>query len=364
LKRCLTRCLLLTLYLDGAFAAPAAAADKFGPEVATLIAEARTEGRLQLSWSGAGFGDNGKYVPEWMAGFNKFYGLDLPYTFTPAPSMVQQAAAVAQAAQSGTPAPSDLFIVGPNNLLTDIDAHAVHAYDWAALGKEIGVDLPAKSIAMDNAAVAFATQVIGITYNKNAVPPDKAPRTLEAVLGPEWKGQIASTPYAAGFNYLAAFSPQWTPAKMEDYVTKLSRQIAGLVRCSEPGPLLNGQFDMLVIECDIASAIVDERRGVPIGYVVPSDGALADLWYMAVPKTSPHPAAGALLALFMLTKDGQALSWEADGDDLSLLPGSHTAEALHGQQSALVTVEDFFRHPEANDYTIRYAKILTGAVPK
>jgi 5,5'-dehydrodivanillate O-demethylase oxygenase subunit len=355
--------LTLTLVLASLAAADAhaqAPAPKFGPEVTALVEQAAKEGKLQLSWSGGGFGDNGKDIPKWIAGFNKFYGLNLPYTFTPAPSMPQQAAAVLQAAQSNTPAPTDVFIVGPDNLVTSIKAHSTHPYEWVSLAKQIGVDLPPTAAATDDAGVAFATEVFGITYNSQAVAAKDMPQTLEDVLKPEWKGRIATTPYAAGFNALAAFDPHWGPAKTTDFVTNLSKQVAGLIRCSEPGPLLSGQFDMLVLECDIASAIVEHRHGQPIGYVIPKDAIITDLWYMAVPKTAPDAAAGALLALFMLTQEGQALSWEADGGDLSLLLGSHTAKELPSAEADIGTAALYVAHPEMLDYSEQYIKIITA----
>lgn len=343
-----------------AFPAAAQSAKKFGPKVEALIAQAKHEGQLQLSWSGGGFGDNGKDIPSWIDGFNKFYGLHLPYTFTPAPSMPQQAATVLQAAQSGTKAPSDLFISGPDVLVTDYRAHATHPYDWTALAKEIGVDLPAKAVASGNAGVALASEVFGIVYNSQAIPPKEAPQTLEAVLGPKWKGRIATTPYAAGFNQLAVFDSNWGPAKTKEFVTKLSQQAAGLIRCGEPGPLLSGQFDMLVLDCDIASSNVWHREGMPIDHVVPKDAPITDLWYMAVPKTAPDPAAGALLALFMLTKEGQELSWKSDGNDLSLLPGSHTAAELPGTPAEIGTLAMFARHPETLKYSKQYIRIVSS----
>lgn len=343
------------------FTAPAMAAGKFGPHVEALIAQAAKEGHLDLSWSGSGFGDNGKGIPAWIAAFNKFYGLHLTYNFTPAPSMTQQGARLVQEAQSGTPAATDAIILGADALLPGIQAKATHTYDWAALAKEVGVDLPAAAVAPDNAAVAFSTEVFGIAYNANAIPPGKVPHTLADVLKPEWKGRVASTPYAAGFNFLAAFDPKWGPERTKDYVTKLSHQVGGLIRCGQSASLLDGQFDMLVLSCDISSSIIDHRRGEPMGYVVPTDAPVMDYWYMAVPKTAKHPAGGALLALFMLTPEGQRLSWKWDANDLALLPGSHTAAQLPGNPDKIAGghgAQDFIKHPETTRLTREYIHIL------
>ncbi len=344
-------------------AAPAAAANKFGPKVDALVAQAAKEGHLDLSWSGSGFGDNGKGIPTWIAAFNKFYGLHLTYNFTPAPSMTQQGARLVQETQSGTPAATDAIILGADSLLPGIEAKATHPYDWVALAKGVGVNLPAAAAAPDNAAVAFSTEVFGIAYNTKAIPPDKVPHTLADVLKPEWKGRVASTPYAAGFNFLAAFDPKWTSARTKEYVTKLAQQVGGLIRCGQSASLLDGQFDMLVLSCDISSSILDQRRGEPMAAVVPTDAPVMDYWYMAVPKMAKHPAGGALLALFMLTPEGQKLSWEWDANDLALLPGSHTAAQLPGDPDEIAGghgAQDFIKHPETTQLTGEYIRILRG----
>jgi len=348
-------------------AAPFARAAEFGPHVKELIAAAQKEGKLDLSWSGSGFGSNGKDLPKWIAAFNKFYGLNLTYSWAPAPSMTQQAANLVQQAQSNAPATTDAIILGADSLLPGMQAKATHPYDWATLAKEIGVDLPPDAIAPDNAALAISTAVFGIEYNKEAVPADKVAHNLVDVLKPEWKGKIASTPYAAGFNFLAAFDPNWGEPKTEDFMVKLAAQVGGLIRCGDSAPLLSGQFDMLVLECDISEPIIAARRGEPLGYVVPADAPVMDHWYMAVPKTAREPAAGALLALFMVTKEGQQIQWDSDGNDLALLPGSKTAALLPGHPDKIAGghgAQDFVKHPETLTILAKYVDILRKGAGK
>jgi ABC-type Fe3+ transport system substrate-binding protein len=347
------------LVLTGAVGAPAVAADRFGPHITALIAEAQKEGKLQLSWSGGSFGENGKGMPAWIDAFNRFYGMHLTYTYTPAPTMTQQATAVIQAAQSNTPAATDDVILGAENLVLDVRAKALKSYDWAALAKEIGATLPAEAIGPGNSGVGFATEVYGITYNKNSVAPADVPQTLSDVLKPAWKGRIAGEAHAAGFADLAVFNSQWSPAKAEDTIKKLERQIGGIIRCGDSAPLLSGQFDMMVMECDLSSAILAQRRGVPIGYMVPKDAALTGPWYMAVPKTAPDPAAAALLAIFMMTKEGQQVAWDAHGGDLAQIKGSHMA-AFVPRNATNVTAQDYLAKPEAAKLYEQYANLITG----
>jgi len=220
-------------------------------------------------------------------------------------------------------------------------------------------------IEMNGELIRIVTGLPGATYN-SALAPMK-PTTLEDFLKPQWKGKIASTPYAAGFNFLAAFDPKWGPERMEDFVTKLAAQVGGLIRCGDTAPLLSGQFDMLVLECDISDVIQQQRRGAPLAYVVPADAPVMDLWYMAIPKTAKDPAAGALLALFMLTKGGQAISWESDANDLALLPGSKTLANLPGDPDHIAGAhgaQDFVKHPETLQMLSTYVDILRKGAGK
>lgn len=362
-----TATLGLALTMAGALAIPSARAAEFGPHVKELIADAQKEGKLDLSWSGAGFGNNGADLPKWFAAFNKFYGLNITYSWAPAPSMPQQAANIVQQSQANTPSSTDATILGADSLLPDLQADATRPYNWATLTKEIGVDLPPEAIAPKNAAMAIATAVLGIEYNKEAVPADKVPHKIVDVLKPEWKGRIASTPYAAGMNFLSAFDPNWGEPKTEDFVTKLAAQVGGLIRCGDPTPLLNGQFDMLVLECDIAESAMSARRGVPIGFVVPTDAPIINHWYMAVPKTARHPASAALLALFMVTPEGQQIQYESDGNDLALFPNSKTAATLPGPADKTAGgrgAQDFIAHPEALTILTKQVDILRKGAGK
>ena len=63
---------VLAVVITGAGDTPAMPATKFGPHITALIAEAQKEGKLQISWSGGSFGENGKGMPGWIDAFNRF----------------------------------------------------------------------------------------------------------------------------------------------------------------------------------------------------------------------------------------------------------------------------------------------------
>jgi ABC-type Fe3+ transport system substrate-binding protein len=141
-------------------------------------------------------------------------------------------------------------------------------------------------------------------------------------LKPEWKGKIASTPYAANFDVLAA-KDVWGPEKAIDYARKLSGQLAGLMRCDEGERITSGEFLALAPNCAGRLAELGIGPSAPIANQTPRDFMAANYSYVAVPRNAPHPNAGMLFAAFALTPEGQNIVWRTWGSDLDLFPESH-----------------------------------------
>src|ERR1043165_2325158 len=77
--------------------------------LAQLIDGAKKEGQLVLSWgTGTMGGIEGAQTME--KAFNKKYGLNLPFKFSPGPAMPQFASRIIQEEKAGQPPRSDLFI--------------------------------------------------------------------------------------------------------------------------------------------------------------------------------------------------------------------------------------------------------------
>ncbi len=168
---------------------------------------------------------------------------------------------------------------------------------------------------------------MGIQYNSNLVKGNDIPRRMADVLNPKWKGKIASTPYAAGLREFA--TPDFLGReKMIDYTKKLSKQIAGLMRCGESERITSGEFLMLVYTCGGNDVNVLKRTGAPVGHTVVEEGTVLHMRYAAIPKNSRAPNIGALLINYLMSAEGQEMLWKHDGMDLHLFPGSQTKREL------------------------------------
>lgn len=365
----LSALLLLAIVLTAASCGSAASSassptttKKFSGQVASLIKQAAKEGELNVSWSSTFGGENGSDINQWAAAFNAFYGLNLHFSYTPATSMPALGSTLISQAKAGSPATTDVYIANTEVNLPLVAAKAYRPYNWVQLGKDIGISIPAAAVSAGDAFMAFSTDIYGIVYNTRTVPASQVPRSLAAVLQPQWKGKVASTPYAAGFYPIGVLGGHgWTEAKMTTYVQDLAHQVGGLIRCGDTSALLSGQFDMLVLDCDISDAILAQRSGEPISYVVPSDAPAIDDWTMLVPKTSRDPAAAALFAVFMMTAKGQQLSWNDDGNDLYLLPGSHDAKLLPKSPIGAAGIPAFEKDGAAlSAYNAKFIQLLTA----
>ena len=120
-------------------------------------------------------------------------------------------------------------------------------------------------------------------------------------------------------------SPElWGPARTIDYVRRLSGQIGDFGGCGDEVKLQSGQFDVFAYDCGGNRAAQLAKKGLALGWTIPTDAALVGYLYMGVPKTAPHPAAAKLWINYLLARQAQDVMFEYELADLHLLPGSKT----------------------------------------
>ena len=143
----------------------------------------------------------------------------------------------------------------------------------------------------------------------------------------------------------------WGKRKTIDYVAKLSQQIAGLIRCGEAERIATGEYLALVMDCTGQDALQWQAKGAPLAQMMPLDAAQERYYYFAVPKNAQHPNAAKLYTLFLLTEEGQKLSYDTWKIDLHTMPGSHMGKmvddfAKQNVKFKEVTAEWYLQHPE------------------
>jgi iron(III) transport system substrate-binding protein len=298
-----------------------------------IIEGAKKEGTFRGQWGQNSFGGSEGFQ-EILAGMNKKYKLNLKGQYTPGPDMQRLMLRVIQENAAGQPASTDVYLGNAQAIFDGLKANAftTMTYDKFIESKPMP-EGKFHAIAPAGSHVAFATAVVGIQYNSSLVKGNDIPKRMADVLNPKWKGKIASTPYAAGLREFA--TPDfWGREKVIDYTRKLSKQIAGLMRCGESERITSGEFLMLVFTCGGNDVNVLKRTGAPVAHTVMEEGTVLHMRYAAIPKNSRSPNIGALLVNYLMSAEGQELLWKHDGMDLHLFPGSQTKRELDGLRAA------------------------------
>jgi iron(III) transport system substrate-binding protein len=326
----LSRLVLAFAFLVAAHV-PAAYADT----LADLIKGAKKETTFKAQWSASTLRGS-KGLKKIIGVVNKKYGLNLKPKYTPGPNMQRMMGKIQREQTAGQPASSDVYVGNAQAMLDALKAktNPLKSIKWADL-----LDRPLKPesgfnpIVSGGIAMAYASTLVGVTYNSDMVKGDDIPRSLKDTLNPKWKGKIASTPYAAGMREFAMPGLLGLEA-MREYTKKLSKQIGGLMRCGEMDRITSGEFLMLVLSCGDQYVNLAKRRGVPLGYALMNEAVVSHTRYVGVPKNSSAPNAAALFATYLETVEGQKLLWELDGYDLHLYPESHMKKSLDQARAA------------------------------
>ena len=351
---------LLALAVFAAFAllAPAASrAADWSPALQKIIAAAKAEGKLTLSTSVnvAGGADGAKAM---QAGIAKMFGLSLDMDWAPALSFGPMAAKIQQEFQAGVPASSDIYIGAAPHLGPYIDGDLFKKVDWAGLWPE----RIKPSAAERGRSLRFETFLPGILYNVKSAPWVKDVKVVDDVMKPAYKGKFYTTPYLSGFDALVADSA-WGKAKTAAFVQKLSGQIAGVVACTGTDRIASGEIPALVVDCSGAAPNLPRYKGI-LDVQVPNDIAMRRYVYVQVPTNAPHPNAGILAALYLVSVEGQHdVAFGMDGIDEDDYPETWTHQRVatltsEGAKFLAVDINWWKTNPEVDKDFNEIVKIL------
>ncbi|HLY65265.1 MAG TPA: ABC transporter substrate-binding protein, partial [Chloroflexota bacterium] len=310
----------------GAASAPASAAAN--TELQTIIDGARKEGQLSLVF-GEGTMGGTEAINQLAVGFNKAYGLNLKIQFTPGVDMVAMAAKTVEEAQAKKQATSDLYVGYDTQINTISRADALEPVDWANWAPNL---IKPGMVAPDGLAVTFESSLPGIVYNSQKFTGDAVPKTLQDLLQPRYKGQLASTPYASSFDRLS--TPEvWGKDKTLDFATKYASQLAGLIRCNEMERIASGEFPIFAVSCSQNGGLSARAKGEPVDFEIAADYPMIMYLYLGVPRTSAHPNAAKLWVNYLLSRPAQDILYKYDFQDSHLVDGSQTATLIDKMQS-------------------------------
>lgn len=339
-------------------ATPARAAD-WTPPLQQVIAAAQKEGKLELQWGTGMIGDSAN-IKKMSDGMNAMFGTSIAVRFTPGPSEPEMLNKVTIAAAANLSSPTDILISTNQYAGELVENKGSVPVDWVALMPD---RIQPQSVEAGNSVIRTFTTLPGaIIFNPTLVP--YKPTKLVDLLKPEWKGKIASTPYAAGWELMTA-NDVWGVDRALDFAKQLSGQVAGLIRCNDLSRIASGEFIAFGPNCGGRDDITMKEKGAPIDEVIPADFPAERYYYATLPKNSGDPNAAKLFVLFLESAKGQELVWEGTKTDLHTYPELHFAKVIDDYQKQGIkfqefTVDWFLQHPEALTGQRKAVPILAG----
>jgi ABC-type Fe3+ transport system substrate-binding protein len=336
----------------------AVAAD-LSPEMAKAAAAADKEGTVRVMWGDNVLGGS-TGAKEIQDGMNRMFGTHVRVLYAPGDSMPQVGNQIMAEAQANQAASSDVWIAPTTHIGRGEKAGILQRIDWQAL---VPGRISDRMVEANGGAVRFVSNIAGVSYNTDLLP--HPPKTLMGFLAPEYKGKIATTPYAAGFDILAT-DDFWGLDKTLDYATKLSAQVSALMRCNEGARIAAGEVEALLIDCGGDTAETLAEKGAPVAHYLARDFLNERFFYLAVPKNAEHPNAAKVMIAWLLTPEGQAFSWRSWYEDLASYPDSHAAKEIASAEADGGTVKElsvawWLAHPDASEALDKVVKIFRSA---
>jgi ABC-type Fe3+ transport system substrate-binding protein len=292
-----------------------------------VIEAAKKEGQLKLLWTEGHFGgDNG--LKAMVDAMNKRYGTNIKLQFTQGGSFPANLGRLTQEYRAKQPSSTDLFLGSAGHMVSGLKSGWLAKIDWESF-----LERPAPSnpvlprVNPEGVGMAMVSRVVGIVYNTNLVKGADVPQSIEDVLKPKFKGQIAVTPYVTGFYQFSA--PDVLGIEfMRGFAKRLAPQIGGKIGCNSLDPVASGQFAMLIFDCGRDATVRYQRRGAPMAHAVPKEIIRDNVIDLGVPINAKHKNVGKLLVNFLHTEEGQELLWKYGAYDLEVYPGSRSAKLI------------------------------------
>jgi iron(III) transport system substrate-binding protein len=329
---------------DGSGSGGASAAPAGGPPAAMLQAAAN-EGVFQI-YAPSSLDKDG--VDQLVSAFNRKYGLNVEYQYTPSGSMTRDAARVITEISAGQAPTWDLMLITDAQYATLFTSDALEKTDWAALG----VSNP-KSITYDGTSLVLATQFVAPAYNPNIVRPEEAPKDWNDLLDPKWRGKIGVSTATHHWGRLAQV---WGDERTTRFMEGLAAQQPTLGRLAELYTRLT--LGEIAVYASLTDSYANEARqtGAPFAFVETVKPIIATQYNAGILKGVRRPNQAKLFATFLLSPEAQAI-WEAQQAQSSMFVEG-TAAYRYAQGKDILTLDAKFAADQLDDLTQKYGRIV------
>ena len=175
---------------------------------------------------------------------------------------------------------------------------------------------PPELVDADRTWVALNLYFATPSFNTDLIAPADAPRTLQDLLNPRWRGKLAWSSVAGsatGAGFIGTILREMGQGPGMDYLKALSQQrVVGVPLQARAllDQVISGEYP-IVLQSFNSQTVVAKAKGAPVEWI-PMNPATGVLIVGSVLKGSPHPAAAKLLLDFLISEEGQRIFRDHD----------------------------------------------------
>jgi iron(III) transport system substrate-binding protein len=185
-----------------------------------------------------------------------------------------------------------LILIRDANILQPFNSPETAAFDSAAIE-------PARHW------VVVRESYTGVGSNTKAIPPDRAPKSYDDLLAPEWRGHMAmSGSISTASNFVATL----VLTRGEDFVRRLGEQnirVYPVTARALANLMISGE---VVLSPTIYNSHVEASaaKGAPLAWVAPGPVPVTDT-AVALARGAPSPHAAMLMIDYLMSQEGQRI---------------------------------------------------------
>ena len=160
-----------------------------------------------------------------------------------------------------------------------------------------------------NLGPRYRNVVIGVVYNKSVISPSEAPKSLEDLVKPQYRGKLVMpdpTQHTTTTQWVASLEKLMGKEKAEKYIRDLAMQKPVLVESLLPAAERVATGENPIAITYVKYVLIFGQRGAPLDYVRLGK-MMGDGHYLTLGSKAPHPNAGKALIDFFLGPESMSL---------------------------------------------------------
>ena len=160
-----------------------------------------------------------------------------------------------------------------------------------------------------NLGPRYRNVIIGVAYNMSVISPAEAPKSLEDLVKPQYRGKLVMpdpTQHTTTTQWVASLEKLMGKEKAEKYIRDLAAQKPVLVESllSAAERVVSGEIPIGITY--VKYVYMFGQKGAPLDYVR-LEKMMGDGHYVTLGSKAPHPNAGKALIDFFLSQESMSI---------------------------------------------------------